>query len=253
MRRAMTLWLWCVLAGCSFRIAAVTPPATGEPRKDMAHTVTLPPTDMLATDDDLSLPGVARDLARQPEDMAAPVLTPLLTATIAPSTATPIDQTAGTLDWAHWGLSSATSFDHKSGGSAIANFVNVTGSTVGQLGTYPIGFSWSGGTPTATASDTHTGVYTQGTGAGFRLVVPADTTQRTLELYGGGQAATVQVTAHLGDGSAPDVTQSTMDAVNQFQRIVTVTYRAASSCTLTVEWTVTSATGFVHIQSADVR
>jgi hypothetical protein len=239
------LLLWA-LAGCSFDVAGIAPPPSPQPHEgDMARPIVPEPADLAMLPVSPPPPSAA-------EDMASAPITPLLTATIDPSTTPLIDQTAGTRDWAHWGLSGAGSFDHKSGG-VIGNFVNIKSTTLQQLGNYPIGFSWSGGTPTARASDTHTGVYTFGTNAGFRLVVPADTTLQTLTLYGGGQQSQVQVKAHLGDGSAPDVTQSVMDLVDDFQTVVTVSFRAATPCPLTIEWTLLSPDGFVHLQAATLR
>jgi hypothetical protein len=196
----------------------------------------------------------ARDLAAPSPppaaDMAPPIVPAVLTVSIDPSTATPIDQTAGTIDWAHWGLKDQNSFDHKSGG-VIGNFINLQMSMIKQLTSYPIGFSWSGGTPTATASDTTTGVYVKGGGAGFRLVLPADTTLHTLKLYGGGQKSTVQMTASLSDGSAAPATQQASDTNGNFQRVVTVTFRAATPCHLQLDWQ--STDGFVHLQSVTLQ
>jgi hypothetical protein len=239
---------------------SVSSPAPPLPEDaDLAGRITI--VDMAVPIDvvpDLSAPDLASPIVPSPPpDLASPDLTspvvvvPVLTASIDPSTDTPIDQTTGMLDWAHWGLTDRNSFDHKLGG-ALGNFVNLQGTNVRQLGGYPIGFSWSDGDPRVTASNTTTGVYTHGQGAGFRITVAADTTLHTLKLYGGGQQSTVQVTASLSDGSAPDAVQSTSDTLN-FQRVVTVTYRAATPCTLTLDWAVASQSGFVHIQSVTVQ
>jgi hypothetical protein len=146
-------------------------------------------------------------------------------------------------------------FDHKlTGNGAISNITNIKGSNLSQLGNYPVGFTWVDGTPTTSATNSTTGVYLHGGGEGFRITAPADPTTRTLKLYGGGQQATVKIVAHLSDGSAPDYSDSAADAANNFSRIVTLTYHAATAGqTLTVEWTVGSANGFVHVQSVSLQ
>jgi hypothetical protein len=212
--------------------------------------------------EDMAMPvvvGHEHDLATTPPPPPPPDMTPpgpdlgpVITATIDPATVTPIDETTGSTDWAHWGLMDHNSFDHKSTGT-IGTFVSLQNTMLKQASGYPIGFSWTDGSPRAMVTNTTTGVYTNGNGAGFRFTIPADTTLRTLKLYGGGLQSTLQMTAHLSDGSYPDVVQTTGDANNNFQRVLTLTYRAASSCQLTIDWAVQSATGFVHIQSLTLQ
>jgi hypothetical protein len=249
------------LAGCSFRIGAVSkppPPSSPSPGVDDDMAEATAGASDLATPIAIGFDAGAPDLATPPilppppADMAQPIVQPVLTVSIAPSTETPVDQTAGTIDWAHWGLKDESSFDHKSGG-VIGNFINLQTSTVRQFDSYPIGFSWTGGTPTATATNTTTGVYVKGTGAGFRLVIPADTTLHTLKLYGGGQKSKVQMTAQLSDGSAPTAMQETSDFNGLFQRVATVTFRAATPCQLQLDWQAESTNGFVHVQSVTLQ
>lgn len=232
------LWLTLALAGCSFRVRGVDN-QTPHGQADLAMTV------------DVS-DGAAPDLIdlAMAADLASSVV-PTLAVTIDPSTTTPIDfSAAAPRDWAHWGYTQFDSFDHKNGANLISN-ISVTGPQVARLTSYPIGFSWSdGAAPNPSVTNTTTGVYTYGQGSGFRLTIPADTSLRTLKLWAGGQQSTVQATAHLSDGSATDVIKASSDPNNNFQRLVTVTYRAASACTLQVDWTVKSSNGFVHIQSA---
>src|SRR5207245_4684458 len=136
--------------------------------------------------DDLSAPP-GSDLATPP-DLALP-LTGLVAGAIAKTTDNlNLDLSAeGTRDWAHWGTATAASFDHKNLAAGLISNLTMLGGTAAQFGTYAIGWSWSDGTPTATASNSTTGVYTSGIGAGFRVTAPADTTTRTLTLYLGGQ------------------------------------------------------------------
>jgi hypothetical protein len=236
------------LAGCNFVIDGVqgdTPMDTGD----------------LGAGDDLAV----GDLAAAAGDLAQPPDLTLATGSLSGAIATTTDGSnndltlEGTSDWAHWGRSTATSFDHKNLVTAqISNFTNLGGTTMTQLGSYGVGFTWADGTPTVAATNTTTGVYTNGTGAGFRITAPADTTTRTLKLYAGGQQSTANVVAHLSDGSAPDYTVSTTleagDQNNQFERTLTLIYRAASAGqTIRVDWLLSGANGFVHVHSATLQ
>ncbi len=152
----------------------------------------------------------------------------------------------GTADWAHWGVTNAASFDHKAtGGGQISNYSPVGTGTVFQYGDNPVGFSWSDGTPTASATNTTTGIYVSGQGNGFKITAPADTTQRTLTVYVGLWTAQGKIVAHLSDGSAPDYTDSTLNnAGGTTTGVYTLSYKAGSSGqNLTVTYTQANNTG----------
>jgi hypothetical protein len=148
--------------------------------------------------------------------------------------------TLGTSDWAHWGLTTASSFDHKAGvTSQISNFTVVG---IGPVGRYPdnaFGFSWTNGTPTATATNSTTGVYIDGVGNGFQITAPADTTQRTLTVYVDACGAQGKVTAHLSDASSADYVDSSLNSTTTtLQGAYRLVYQAAGSGrTLTVSYT----------------
>jgi hypothetical protein len=55
--------------------------------------------------------------------------------------------------------------------------------------------------------------------------------------------------AHLGDGSAADYVNTTATASGNYYRTYTVTYRAASSGSLTLTWVQASGTGNVTIKA----
>jgi len=151
--------------------------------------------------------------------------------------------TEGTTDWAHWGLVDAASFDHKSGVSSQLNtYSTLGGGTALRYDDNGDGYTWTGGTPTASATNSTTGVYVVGLNKGFQIVVPADTTSRTVKLYLGGWAAQAKLEATLSDSSAAAYTETSFNdaGVNGTNRVYTLTYQAASaSQTLTVKWTVT--------------
>ncbi|HLL75102.1 MAG TPA: NBR1-Ig-like domain-containing protein [Pyrinomonadaceae bacterium] len=136
----------------------------------------------------------------------------------------------GTRDWAHWGLYDASSFNHKAGvASQISNYSVLGAGAVSRLGDLAYSHSWGDGTP-APAASTNTGVFVSGTaGNGFQIVAPAGTTTRTLKLYVGAWYARGRLEARLGDGSAADYTDLSVDANGgTSNHVYTISYRAAS-------------------------
>ena len=167
--------------------------------------------------------------------------------------------TVGTTDWAHWGQTGSTGFDHKStGGTQISNQTTV-GGTAGQFTDSIQQMTWTDGTPTASATSSAIGIYVAGTGKGFSFTAPADTTSRTLTVYVGGYKSVGTLTAHLSDYSATDYTDASMSAAGtgtdgiHYYAAYTLSYKAASAGqTLTVTWSMTSdaGSGNVTLQAA---
>jgi len=165
--------------------------------------------------------------------------------------------TEGTLDWAHWGLNTVADFDHKTGVTPlISNFTIVGGGTPSRYANNSVGYTWTDGTPNATATNSTTGVFVTGLTKGFQITVPADTTARTLKVYVGAWRVRGNLVAHLSDGSALDYTDSSLvnTAGVTTLGIYTLTYQAASAGqTLTVTFTQnTLASGNVTLQAATV-
>jgi hypothetical protein len=162
----------------------------------------------------------------------------------------------GTADWAHWGLTTATTYNHKSGVTAqISNYSMVAGTAI-QYSDHPFGFSWTDGTPTATATATRTGVYSEGLGSGFRITAPADMTQRSLTVFAGVWSAQGKLVAHLSDGSAPDYVDTSLSNASGTQAgMYTLTYSAATAGqTLTVTFVQnTNTAGNVTLQAAALK
>jgi hypothetical protein len=271
-----------LVGGCEFRVKGVpiASPGSDGPPADLAGLVPPDLSGKLPIDfAGVDLTGVdltsPPDLAAPPPDLSAPLdLTGVdllipgsLSVTVTTTPAGNLDLTSlGTADWAHWGLNQATDFDHKlTGSTQISNFSSLkSGTTVGRLPGYPITASWSDGTPDTTngVNPTNTGVYVNGQDAGFRVTAPADNSTRTLTIYCGGQMATAALKVSLSDGSAPDynttTTYSVADGDNsilmQFQRTLTIVYHSSQvGSTLTVDWSVGSAVGYVHLQSATLQ
>jgi len=174
---------------------------------------------------------------------------------------------AGPVDWVHWGLFTDTSLDRKAGVTPqISNFTPVynAGNSnayafVYQYSDNPNGYSWSDGTPTASVTNTTTGVWAYGLpqlGTGFEISVPADTSVRTLKVYLGVFAAQGRLVASLSDGSAPSYTDSSLGSMGPSTKngVYSLEYSANSpGQTLTIRWTLlmfTSPSGNVTLQSA---
>ena len=162
----------------------------------------------------------------------------------------------GPTDWEHWGLTSATSLDHKNNVTPqISNYSEIGTATVQQYGNNPNGYRWSDGTPTAKVSSTPTGIAVSGTGNGFRISIPASTTAHTVKVYVGVSLAQGQFTASLSDNSATSYSDTSLNNANGISALVyTLTYHAASpGQTLTITFTMKtsySASGTVTLQAA---
>src|SRR2546428_515494 len=107
----------------------------------------------------------------------------------------------GALDWVQWGLYTETSVTRKTGVTNQIGDFSVVGKR-GFVQAYQFadnfnGYSWVDGTPTATVSNTTTGVYVVGLLNGFDFTVPASTTQRTLKVYVGAFGAQGELLASL--------------------------------------------------------
>jgi len=136
----------------------------------------------------------------------------------------------GTDDWAHWGLNLATNFDHKAGvAQQISNFTAIGTNSVLQYADNYSAFSWSGGTPTDSASSSTTGVYIYGFTNGFELTLPASLQPRTVKLYVGLYAARANFQAWLSDASAAAYSDTTLVSnYDNAYRVYTLDYKAAS-------------------------
>jgi hypothetical protein len=174
--------------------------------------------------------------------------------TVPPAT---VDLTAeGSLDWAHWGLTSATSFNRKGGVTQqISNYTKIGSGTVKRFPDNLSGYSWTDGTPTATATNTTAGIFIQGVGKGFQITAPADTADRTVKLHVGVWMAQGRLEVSLSDGSVPSfVDTSVNDNAGASVRVFTISYRAAAAGQqLRIKWTVLqsySSVGNVTLQAA---
>ena len=198
----------------------------------------------------------------------------VLTGSVTPDTGFNVNLTAeGVTDWSHWGLGGVKQ-DHKAvGGTAVGLISDETQTNATGNGAYTdnfLGFTWSDGTPTASASNSTTGLY-EANGE-FTFTVPAGTASQTLKVYVGGVTAGAALSAHLSDGSAPDymdgdpsfanpITGTLSSAAsggfapdaNHFDGVYTITFKAASAGqTLTITYGQTSGGGNVTLQAASL-
>jgi len=167
------------------------------------------------------------------------------------STATASINLSGTglTDWAHWGDGGVPGITRKSGGgSLISAYTVLSGGAASSYNNDPRAMSWTGGTPTASATANTNGVYVANTGNGFSVNVPAGPTRTAVTIYVGGWASSGTLRAHLSDSSAADYTNTTAVAAGQYVRAYTITYAAASAGQrLVLTWTQASSGGNVTL------
>lgn len=138
--------------------------------------------------------------------------------------------TNGTHDWAHWGLTSSNSFDHRAGvPSIIPNFSLIGTNGVLRLTNDFTKWSWTNGTPTVRVTNSATAVSVYGWTNGFELDLPAGTNSRTARIYTGLSEARGRMQATLSDWSAPVFTDESLQSYYKTtNRAYVITYNAAS-------------------------
>ncbi len=155
------------------------------------------------------------------------------------------------IDWIVWGADGSTPAATRSAGTPLIsdftpiNTTNVQGNVWGY-----ILYSWSNGTPIASGSGAAAEAQAFDPNSGFQITVPADTTVKTLKIYAGvnGNAA---LSASISDGSSPAISDSSVTAGGEDDKTYSIDFQAASSGqTLTVTFTLTSASGYVALQAA---
>ena len=165
-----------------------------------------------------------------------------------------IDLDAGTLDWAHWGRATKDSWDHKSGGTFFASKGSTKGG-VGQFGAYPISWTWSSGTPTATQTiPSLTGIYVNKKDEGFSFEVAASTSGQTLVVWLSRADATTSVKVTSSDtGVAAYATTISGSGGAIIPATLTCKVRGATSASkVTVEILQTTG-GYTSLLSAVVK
>lgn len=246
--RALFIFGSCLLFGCQFEIDGSGNTALPD-AAPIAADLAVAADDLTATPDDLT--ALPADLAPPRADLAAPrdLMSPAELAVTVATASGNIDLTQlGSVDWAHFGLSSASSFDDKaSGGQRVSTLTALPNSgALTQFAGASLQFSWSDGAVgtghQAMASNSPTDVYV--TSGGVQLHVPAGTTPQRLIVYAGIANARALLQVALSDGSQPAYTntQTTSDAADHWFAY-TIDFAAASAGqTLTVSWSLLMAT-----------
>jgi len=163
---------------------------------------------------------------------------------------------AGPIDWVHWGLYTDTSLTRKAGVMPqIADFTATHGANtnafvfVYQYADNYNGYTWLDGTPDTAVNATPTGVWAYGLpnlGTGFEFTVPADTTERTLQVFVGVFSGRGAFQASLSDGSALAYTNSQLANLmgNGPGAVYTLNYAADSAGQrLKIRWTLLQGFG----------
>lgn len=164
--------------------------------------------------------------------------------------------TEGTGDWIHWGLSTSSSVNRKSGGgNQFSNLTTLGGASLARFFGNALNWttvSWTDGTPTTTQAGFPGGVYTATTLGGYQFTAPADTTTRLVKVYLGGSSSISQVTATLSDNSATPAVVTLQQTSGADHHVVEFAYKAASANqTLTIKQLHTGGTtNIIGIQGA---
>lgn len=152
------------------------------------------------------------------------------------TTAASVNLTAvGTADWAHWGLTTLTDLNVKSGGAGLFSALSGTwlqSTTGAQL------MTWTDGTPTASATDSTSKVRTNSSGS---ISVVADTTTRTLTLYLDARASVSTITCTIVNSTAAP--QSiTLDYPSSSANLtqLDIVYTAETTTTMTINFNIDS-------------
>ena len=246
--RGFTLLAACALFGCQFRVAG-------------GGSSSLAGADLAPTAADLAMASVPPDLLTVARDLTPPPdLAPpsVLVVAVTPTSGN-IDLTQiGTIDWAHYGFTNATSFDDKaSGGQRISTLTPLPNSGAQtQFTASAMQFTWSDGAMgtgrQTTASNSATDVFV--TSGGQTLTVPAGPTRQRLIVYVGLASASGKLDVALSDKSQPPYsnTQTPTDTADH-GFAYTIDFAANSpSQTLAVTWSVavTATNGGAGVASA---
>ena len=177
----------------------------------------------------------------EPEPETVPYLTVAIQAPSIDVQLTP----EGALDWAHWGLGSASDRNQKAGVTSLLLDFTPTGAKLpARLLDGPTLFGWTDGTPTATGS-TNDGISWQGMDEGFEIVIPAVEGVRKLRLYVGVFNGTAALKAALSDPRANSIGDDkvTSPGAAWNMNVITILYGNATlaDTTMTVSWSLEEA------------
>jgi len=137
----------------------------------------------------------------------------------------------GAADWVHWGTGAVQeSLRKKTTLPWIKDWTMIGRGQVKTYGDNPTRFTWTDGTqPAPPGGDAH-GVFVEAASNGFEVLVPADTTARTVKVYVGVFRGQTRFEARLSDDSAPGWTDdSLLNKDGPSNALYTIHFRARSA------------------------
>lgn len=165
----------------------------------------------------------------------------------------------GQLDWVQWGRNGTGGDNHKANiASQIGSYAVVGGGTPRLFLNSPTTYTWSDGTPRANMSGTNNVVAVGGSGNGFQLTIPANTTARTLRIYVGVLHAQASFTAALSEKNSMIYSDTPQNSsTTSMTNIVYVIRFEATSATqnLTVSLVLSHSygAGLITLQAASLQ
>lgn len=196
--------------------------------------------------------------ATQSTPTAVPVA--LFNATHLPPPGTVDLTNEGQLDWVQWGMNGPESVNHKAGvpsSSQIGSYSVISGGALKPFSNSATNYTWSDGTPSGNTGGTNTGVGMSGSGNGFQLTVPADTTARTLRVYVGILHAQANFIASFSEKNSmvySDTQQSGPGGMKNFMYVIQ--FEATSTAqSLTIKFIFRHALGggMITLQAATLQ
>ncbi len=163
----------------------------------------------------------------------------------------------GTSDWVHWGLSTAGSVNRKANVPLQISGLSRIGATLARFAHQPSAWTphtWRDGTPVATRTGFAGGIRVGGLNKGYEISAPADTTDRRLYVFLGGQNTLSSIEASISGSGAPPVLRQIGNISGKYRHMLTISYRADSAGQrLRVRQVITAGTGQIRIQSASLQ
>ncbi len=150
------------------------------------------------------------------------------------------------IDWVHVGLNAdKTAINRKSGTIQLLSDPEVTGDTA-QVTDYSSAISFSDGSPTTSAKNSHNGIAVQGT---VKISAPSTNTWRELKLYFGTWKDTNSVSVY--DETGAEITNLKFTAGDTAEtRCLTVRFRSDKDSTIYVEYGRESSYGVGNVSLA---
>jgi hypothetical protein len=148
-------------------------------------------------------------------------------------------------------------YNRKSGVSKqIGDVIKFGSGTITRLTNNSTSYTWTGGAPAATATNTLTGTMISGVNSGFQIEIPADRSMRTVQLFVGVNKSRGRLDASLSDGSQPAISStSTSNTSGRSNVVYTIRFASGTSGqVLKLKWALQTdhGSGSVTLQAASL-